>query len=39
MYAESSDDICPLQLHSPAHLLYAAKNVIDTSLLPPRFLL
>jgi hypothetical protein len=26
-------------LHSPAHLLYAAKNIIDTSLLPPRFLL
>ncbi|PWN38379.1 uncharacterized protein FA14DRAFT_159976 [Meira miltonrushii] len=26
-------------LHSPAHLLYAAKNILDTSLLPPRFLL
>ncbi|PWN92966.1 alpha/beta-hydrolase [Acaromyces ingoldii] len=26
-------------LHSPAHLLYAAKNLLDTSLLPPKFLL
>ncbi|UZJ54327.1 hypothetical protein CBS101457_003647 [Exobasidium rhododendri] len=26
-------------LHSPAHLLYAAKNIIDVSLLPPKFLL
>lgn len=26
-------------IHSPAHLLYAAKNIIDTRLLPPKFLL
>ena len=26
-------------LHSPAHLLYAAKNILDTRLLPPKFLL
>ncbi|CAO1635656.1 unnamed protein product [Parajaminaea phylloscopi] len=26
-------------LHSPAHLLYAAKNLIDPSLLPPKVLL
>lgn len=26
-------------LHSPAHLLYAAKNILDTTLLPPKFLL
>lgn len=26
-------------LHSPAHLLYAAKNILDTDLLPPKFLL
>lgn len=26
-------------LHSPAHLLYAAKNLIDASLLPPKVLL
>ncbi|KAK0524223.1 hypothetical protein OC835_005991 [Tilletia horrida] len=26
-------------LHSPAHLLFAAKNMLDTALLPPKFLL
>lgn len=26
-------------IHSPAHLLYAAKNIVDTRLLPPKFLL
>lgn len=26
-------------LHSPAHLLYAAKNILDLDLLPPKFLL
>lgn len=26
-------------LHSPAHLLYAAKNILDIGLLPPKFLL
>ncbi|SJX64039.1 uncharacterized protein SRS1_14694 [Sporisorium reilianum f. sp. reilianum] len=26
-------------IHSPAHLLYAAKNIVDTQLLPSKFLL
>ncbi|KDN50409.1 hypothetical protein K437DRAFT_293616 [Tilletiaria anomala UBC 951] len=26
-------------LHSPAHLLYAAKHILDIGLLPPKFLL
>ncbi|TKY89924.1 hypothetical protein EX895_001221 [Sporisorium graminicola] len=26
-------------IHSPAHLLYAAKNIVDTRLLPSKFLL
>lgn len=26
-------------IHSPAHLLYAAKNIVDTRLLPQKFLL
>jgi hypothetical protein len=31
--------LTPRQLHSPAHLLYAAKNILDASLLPPKVLL